>query len=127
MSRKAKAGDYRFEEYRFYVELYTGAPGRDVESIAYEIIAWEAIAVGRLMNTGRIRSGMVTMGPAYQTVPAMEVAGWYPNPQKLGGIIDGDAVLQRYWDGTNWTSKMRKRDGRRWIEGKVSLHDPPVD
>lgn len=114
-------------QYRFYAKLYTGAPDMDVESVAYDIIAWTAIAVGRLMNRNLIRPGFPMMTPDFRNVPAMDKPGWYPNPTKLGGIVNGDAVFQRFWDGTAWTDQVRMREGRRWVTGSNSLHGEPID
>lgn len=115
------------DEYRLYVKLYTGAPDMDVEAVAYDVIAWTAISVGRLMNRNLIRPDFPMMTPNFRDVPAMDKPGWYPNPAKLGGIVNGDAVFQRFWDGAAWTDQVRMRQGRRWAIGSSSLHDEPVD
>ena len=114
-------------QYRLYIKLYTGAPDMDVETVAYDVIAWTAIAVGRLMNRNLIRPGFPMMAPNFRDVPAMDKPGWYPNPTKLGGIVNGDAAFQRLWDGTGWTDQVRMREGRRLVTGSNSLHDEPVD
>lgn len=114
-------------EYRLYVKLYTGAPDMDAEAVAYDVIAWTAIAIGRLMNRDLVRPGFPMMAPNFRNVPAMDKPGWYPNPPKLGGIVNGDAVFQRFWDGTAWTDQVRIRQGRGWTTGSVSLHDEPTD
>jgi hypothetical protein len=118
-----EAGD----EYRLYVKLYTGDPDMDVEAVAYDVIAWTAIAVGRLMNRDLISPEFPMMAPKFRDVPAMDKPGWYPNPPKIGGMVNGDAVFQRFWDGAAWTDQVRMRDGRRWVTGSVSLHDEPAD
>ena len=114
-------------EYRFYTKLYTGAQDMDAEAVAYDVIAWTAIALGRLMNRNLIRPGFPMMTPDYRDVPAMNGSGWYPNPAKLGGLVNGDAVFQRFWDGIAWTDQIRIRDGKRWTTGSISLHAEPVD
>jgi hypothetical protein len=114
-------------DYRMYVKLYTGAPDMDVEAVAYDIIAWTAIALGRLMNQNLILMGLPTMAPSFRNVPPMDKPGWYPNPAKLGGIVNGDAVLQRFWDGNAWTDQVRMRKSKRWATGSDSLHDEPID
>lgn len=114
-------------EYRLYVKLYTGAPNMDVEAVAYDAIAWTAIAVGRLMNRNLIRPGFPMMTPEFRDVPVMNIPGWYPNPAKLGGLVNGDAAFQRFWDGTAWTDQVRLRQGGRWATGSVSLHAEPID
>ena len=67
-------------EYRLYVKLYTGAPDMAAEVVAYDVIAWTAIALGRLANRNLIRPGFPMMAPNFRYVPAMEKPGWYPNP-----------------------------------------------
>lgn len=114
-------------EYRLYVKLYTGAPDMEAEVVAYDVIAWTAIALGRLLNRNLIRPGFPMMAPHFRYVPAMDRPGWYPNPAKLGGIVNGDAVFQRFWDGIAWTDQVRMRQGRNWATGHNSLHDEPID
>lgn len=114
-------------EYRLYTELHTGAPDKDVEELAYDIIGWVAIGLGRLFNTGRLRPGLPTADPSFRVVPQMEAAGWFPNPQRTGNIVDGDATIQRYWDGVGWTDKVRLREGKTWRTLTASLHAPPTD
>ena len=63
----------------------------------------------------------------YRDVPAMDGSGWYPNPAKKGGLVNGDAVFQRFWDSIAWTDQIRIRDGKRWTTGSISLHAEPVD
>ena len=114
-------------EYRLYVKLYTGAPDMDAEDVAYDVVAWTAIAIGRLANRNLITPGFPMMAPTFRDVPVMNKAGWYPNPAKIGGIVNGDAVLQRFWDGIAWTDRVRIRQGKRWTTGTDSLHDEPID
>jgi hypothetical protein len=114
-------------ERRLYVELHTGAADKDVEELAYDIIGWTAIGLGRLFNTNRIRPGLPTADPAYRHAPRMEVEGWYPNPQRTGDIVDGNASIQRYWNSERWTDQVRIREGRGWKSVTASLHDAPVD
>jgi hypothetical protein len=103
-------------ERRLYVELHTGASDKDVEALAYDIIGWTAIGLGRLSNTIRIRSSLPTADPGY------------PNPQRTGDIVDGNATIQRYWDGVNWTDQVRMREGRGgWKSITGSLNEAPVD
>lgn len=125
--RAVTVGPESGEAYRLYVKLYTGAPDMEAETVAYGVIAWTAIALGRLANRGLIRPGFPIWAPNYRNVPAMDKPGWYPNPAKLGGIVDGDALLQRFWDGNAWTDQARVRQGRGWVTVSDSLHDEPVD
>ena len=55
----------------------------------------------------------------------MTEAGWYPNPFNYGDLVGGDATYQRQWDGADWTSRIRQRNGRGWNESTHSLATPP--
>lgn len=125
--RAVTVGSDAGAEYRLYVKLYTGSPDMDAEAVAYDAIAWTAIALGRLANRNLIRPEFPMMAPNFRDVPAMERPGWYPNPPKRGDIVNGDAVFQRFWDGIAWTDQVRIRQGGHWTTGCVSLHDEPVD
>lgn len=122
----AKDGDHDSAEWRFYSTLFTGAPDIDAESLAYDITAWVSLALARLLAGGHLTKRLPFFEPAYREAPVMHRPGWYPNPTKIGGIVQGDAAFQRYWD-QQWTDNVRIRDGRGWKTGRVSLHDPPVD
>jgi hypothetical protein len=56
---------------------------------------------------------------------AMEGVGWYPNPVNAGDTSDNNASIERWWDGADWTDRVRIRDGRRWNEIEVPLFTPP--
>lgn len=111
---------------RFYTNLYTGEGGEDVEGFAYELIAWIAAVIGRLHAVGLIESPGPVFDPMYRQVPRLERAGWYPNPPKFGDTSTGDAQVQRFWDGAQWTSRIRVRQYDSWQEHEHSLHDPPA-
>ena len=91
---------------------------------AYDAVAWTAIVIGRLRNSGRLPE-VAWFGAEFQRVPAMDRPGWYPNPYNRGDIVDGDATFQRIWDGNDWTDLIRNRDGSRWQEQDHSMHTPP--
>lgn len=111
----------------FYVNLYTAQDGTDVKDLAYDLIAWNAVVIGRLTQARLIRPGLPIHDPAFRQVPRLSAAGWYPNPPKFGDISSGDAQFQRHWDGGRWTDRVRVRQGRNWSEGRHSLHDTPAD
>jgi hypothetical protein len=111
--------------YQVYVGLFTGSLSGDSVFAAYCVVAWAAIAFGRLLNTNRVRPGLPALVPAYRTIPAMESAGWYPNPPNSEGIVNGDARVQRFWDGMDWTDQVRIRSGGAWKSLSDSLHDAP--
>jgi hypothetical protein len=109
-----------------YEDLYTGASGKDVEALGYDITAWVSLVLARMLNAGRLADDAPLFGPTYRQAPVMMGPGWYPNPGKVGGIVDGDAALQRFWDGA-WTDRVRIHKDRGWTLATVSLHDPPTD
>lgn len=114
-------------DWRFYSRLYTGQGIDDVEGLGYDIIAWTSIVVARLLTAGRIVGAVPVFAPEYRAVQAMDTPGWYPNPPKYGGVVSGDAVFQRFWDGKDWTDQVRTRNGRGWEIGTLSLHQEPID
>jgi len=121
------ASAWQPDERRFYENLFTGANGEDVEELAYTITAWVSVVLGRLLNTNRVKAGLPFFDPIYRDVPSMPRSGWFPNPAKQGDVSSGDAEFQRYWDGGQWTSRVRIRQGQNWSEHQLSLHDPPSD
>jgi hypothetical protein len=107
----------------FYSDLYSGASGEDVEGLAYDLIAWIAVMVARLLNKGQIAPTPVFSSDR-KRVPRLTEPGWYPAPNKKTELVDGVAPVQRYWDGSSWTDRIRIRDGRDWQIASVPLHDP---
>jgi Protein of unknown function (DUF2510) len=75
------------------------------ELMALEYIAWTALAVLRTGNAPRVW-GMPEPGQ-------LEVVGWYADPLFAKG--------ERYWDGKDWTARVRVKEGRRWNEGLAEL------
>jgi len=113
--------------WRIYENLYTGADGTDVETLAYEIVAWVSVLLARLSNAGSLVGEVPFLNSQYRVVPIMAQAGWYPNPPNVGPIVMGDATFQRYWDGT-WTDRVRARSARGdWELLSMSLHGRPDD
>lgn len=119
----AALGNPSAREKRFYVELYTGEGGKDVETKGYQITAWTSILEGRLINADVLS---IRFQHDYSEIPAMWCAGWYPNPYNTGAIINGDAQVQRFWDGSAWTDRQRILRGGSWTEVVASLHDDPT-
>jgi hypothetical protein len=112
--------------WRLYEDLYTGASGDDVEDLAYDVTAWVSVLLARLFNAGHIGEGLDLFGPNYRQAPPLRQPGWYPNPANFGGIMNGDAVFQRFWEGS-WTDRVRVREGGRWAYDSISLHASPID
>jgi hypothetical protein len=75
------------------------------EAVALDFIAWAAVA---LCRTGELEAVMRMPEPGL-----LEQPGWYADPLWAKG--------ERFWDGTDWTERMRVRDGRRWIDGSQPL------
>jgi uncharacterized protein DUF2510 len=110
-----------------YEDLYTGASGSDVESLGYDVIAWGSVVLARLVNADHVTPNLPILPPIYRDAPLMQGAGWYPNPGKYGGLVFGDAAIQRYWNGDQWTDRVRVRQGKRWETLSNSLHLRPAD
>jgi hypothetical protein len=117
----------RADDRDLYVKLHTAKGDADIESLAYDILGWYAVVIGRLHRTGRLRPDLPIHRRAFREVPRLTREGWYPNPPKFGDVSSGDAQFQRYWDGSSWTDRVRVQQARGWTEGRVSLHDPPTD
>ncbi|MDQ8043128.1 MAG: hypothetical protein AAGC46_00850 [Solirubrobacteraceae bacterium] len=107
-------------------DLYTGASGEDVETTAYDVIAWVSIVLSRLDHGGEFSTPVPFFDEQFRAIPRLARAGWYPNPANAGGIENGDARFQRFWDGA-WTDRVRLREGKGWSTGSVSLHQMPSD
>jgi hypothetical protein len=58
-------------------------------------------------------------------VPRMTTADWYPNPYQMGEIRAGEATWQRYWNGADWTDRIRTRGLSGWQEQTKSLFEAP--
>jgi hypothetical protein len=75
------------------------------EAIALDYIAWVAVALSRT-QTGRQLWELPEPG-------LLEYPGWYADPLW--------AKAERFWDGQDWTARVRVRDGRRWTEATQAL------
>ena len=100
------AEDYgRIEEMN--VREVLSDPGCSIpRAVAFDIIAWSAIALLRLKRAQQ----RVDQCPEPD---ALTDAGWYTDP--LFG------KCERYWDGSDWTSRCRVREGRQYTEISTPL------
>jgi hypothetical protein len=114
------AFDHRPGDRAFYERLFaTRSP-----CAAYEITAWIGAVLGRLRGTGHLPD-LPWMSAEFHTVPPMTMPGWYPNPYLMGEILAGDATWQRYWNGTDWTDRIRHRCLTGWQQQTKSLYEAP--
>jgi hypothetical protein len=100
------------------------ARGRTAAQLAHDIAAWTGVVIGRLLHTGYLDE-LPWMSPEFHRVPAMTTSGWYPNPFQMGEIIAEEAGLQRFWDGTDWTDRIRQRCADGWREHTKSMFEAP--
>lgn len=94
------AVQFRVFDYERYSKMDMGEVNRDRkcflnDQMALEFIAWNAVALLRL---GIAQQEMTAPEP-----DALEEPGWYTDP------LWGKA--ERYWDGTDWTSRSRVAGG----------------
>lgn len=111
---------------RAYYEHLFQSPTRATQLVAHEITAWSGVVIGRLLDAGHVEE-VLWMSKEFETVPAMKVAGWYPNPWRMGEIVRGDAGFQRQWNGADWTDQIRLRDGRGWRHETNSMFKAPAN
>jgi hypothetical protein len=109
---------------RTFYELLFAARTRRAAAVAYEIAAWTGAVIGRLRGAGYLPE-LPWMSPEFSTVPRMICPGWYPNPYLMGEILAGEASWQRYWDGIDWTDRIRLRRMTGWREETKSLFEAP--
>ena len=74
--------------------------------VALDCIAWSAIALLRLEVAQQV------LGQVPEP-DALAAPGWYTEPVF--------AKSERYWDGSDWTSRCRVQDGRQFQETSVPL------
>lgn len=75
--------------------------------MALDFIAWTAIA---MLRTGQATSELILKMPE---PGLLEEPGWYTEPLF--------AKCERYWNGADWTDRVRVKDGRRWNETRLPL------
>lgn len=75
------------------------------EAIALDYIAWTAVA---LCRTGSLEPVLRMPEPGL-----LEHPGWYADPLW--------AKAERFWDGADWTQRVRVPQGRRWVEATEPL------
>jgi Protein of unknown function (DUF2510) len=92
---------------------------------AIGIGAWSGSVVARLATAGRLSNGALFLEPGMDYVMPMEQAGWFPNPVNPGETSSGEASIERWWDGGDWTDRVRIREGRRWQAVQASLLSLP--
>jgi hypothetical protein len=118
-----RADGRRGVERAFYERLFA-ARSMGAALVAHDIAAWTGVVIGRLRHAGYL-DDMPWMRREFTTVPVMTTAGWYPNPFRMGEIYLYEATLQRYWDGTDWTDRIRVRGRHGWCERVKSMYEAP--
>jgi hypothetical protein len=92
---------------------------------AINIGAWAALVVARLATNGKLENGAMFLQSGRDSCGQMESVGWYPNPVNPGDTSMGDASIERWWDGSDWTERVRVREGRRWSDVQLTLFRMP--
>jgi hypothetical protein len=119
--------DKGLPEWRLYSRIYTEQTS-EMESAALVTTTWACLAQARLLSAGHFDPARVPfLQGEFRQVPRLEEPDWYPNPANYGGLVDGEARYQRYWNGTDWTDDVRVREGRAWTHVKLPLNAEPND
>ena len=92
---------------------------------ALDVGAWVGTVTARLHTGGQLPPDLPLFGRQLANFARMDGVGWYPNPVNAGDTSDGQAQIERWWDGTDWTERIRIRSGRRWEERQASLLTTP--
>lgn len=92
---------------------------------ALDIGAWVGVVTARLRTGGYLSLDLPLFNRQLAEYARMDGVGWYPNPVNAGDTSDGEAQIERWWDGSDWTQRVRFRNGRRWEERQVSLLTVP--
>ena len=106
-----------------YTTHFENPTDRNVDRAA-SIAAWAATALGRLRAAGHL-AGSAFQYDGREYPRSMDGVGWYPNPVNAGDTSGGDAQIERWWNGEDWTDRVRIREGRRWSELQNSLFVAP--
>jgi hypothetical protein len=107
-----------------YKHLFESTDER-TELTAHDVAAWSGVIIGRLHGVGCVPASVPWFDRDGAIVPALEESAWYPNPYNRGNIENGDATFQRYWDGRDWTDRIRMRVDGSWNEELHSLRTVP--
>ncbi|HWA54254.1 MAG TPA: DUF2510 domain-containing protein [Solirubrobacterales bacterium] len=92
---------------------------------ALEIAAWGGTVTARMYTSGRLSGDLPAFSPRWAGLGQMHEVGWYPNPINAGDTSSGEAEIERWWDGTDWTDRLRIREGRRWTEHQMPIFIAP--
>lgn len=92
---------------------------------ALRVGGWAATSVARMRTGGHIDGELPTFADHLLHFGQMEQVGWYPNPINAGDTSLGDASIERWWDGRDWTDRVRLRENRRWQETRNSIFTVP--
>jgi len=101
-----RAEDYRRLESKSIQDVIADHSYWMSRPIALDCIAWSAIALLRL----EVAQQVVSQVPEPD---ALVAPGWYTEPLF--------AKSERYWDGSDWSSRCRVQDGRQFQETTVPL------
>lgn len=121
---RSQGGEAAPHDLALYRDLYENR-SEDAQSRALDIGAWAAVVVARMASADRLPNGGLFFEAGRDFIPPMEDVGWYPNPVNAGDTTMGDASIERWWNGDDWTDRVRFRDGRRWSETEVSFFNTP--
>jgi hypothetical protein len=121
---RSQGGEAAPSDLAVYMALYEDQ-SNEGQDRAIDIGAWSAVVVARLATADRLPNGALFLEPGSDFIGQMEGVGWYPNPVNHGDTDIGDAAIERWWDGGDWTDRVRYRDGRHWTETEVPLFTTP--
>jgi hypothetical protein len=107
-----------------YVELHEDQTDGGYDR-ALRIGAWGGTVTARMYTSGRLDSDLPAFSSRWDSLGRMAAAGWYPNPINAGDISTGEAEIERWWDGDDWTDRVRIRRGRRWEDHAMSVFTAP--
>jgi hypothetical protein len=101
-------------------------PSEQAHERAIDVATWSAVVTARLRTAGPLAGeGIAAFNPNARSIATMSAIGWYPNPINAGDTSGGDAQIERWWDGTDWTDRVRHRSGRTWQEVRSSMYTTP--
>lgn len=121
---RSEGGEAASADLAIYTRLFEDRSDEALEW-TLDIGAWSALILARMASTERLTNSDIFLRPGADHIPPMEGVGWYPNPVNPGDTSCGDAPIQRWWDGEDWTDLVRLLDGRNWMKTEVSLLKTP--